>query len=246
MNTTAWIACMLLGPAAAPPSDFVTEHLTVQRFLTAVIRSHGSPEQLAKRRCYYWRAEGTLSVGSETFPLKKKMWSKLPSQVRVECEYRSEEGETSLAVAVWDGRRMWSSVDGVTTELPKSAQVTTDVGYYARLLPLRDDPQLRVALLAERTINGRQAVGIRVSGCERATTSIYFDKKSHLLVMIEGTGYIDGKPVPETLHVSDYKKVAGGYWPMKRVRIWGDRREEIVVKEITFLDDIDKAKFKKP
>src|SRR5262245_55559360 len=61
MSVAALVVCVLLQPNAAPPAS---ERDAVRQLVAKVIESHGGRECLAKRKCYYWRGEGTLWNGT--------------------------------------------------------------------------------------------------------------------------------------------------------------------------------------
>lgn len=243
MSVAALVVCVLLQPNAAPPAS---ERDAVRQLVARVIESHGGREALAKRKCYYWRGEGTLWNGARKCEVKKQVWSKGPARLRGETDHRPQDALPFSSVHVLTPSGMWCSMNGRTTELPKAARVSIDAFYYAGLLPLSDDSDLRITLLPDRKVSGSPAFGIRVSGLDRVPASLFFDRKTSLLTSMEAKVEVDGKTMLETLTCSDYKKFDGGLWPTKRVRVWGKWREEITMKKLELLDDVDDEKFDKP
>ena len=91
-------------------------------------------------------------------------------------------------VEVLDGDKGWVSRDGMTQNMDEEllAQVREQLytDEVTRLMPL-DNKAFKLALLGEKKVAGRDAVGVRVEHKGRHPLSLYFDKANGLLLKSE-------------------------------------------------------------
>jgi hypothetical protein len=106
---------------------------------------------------------------------------------RVKSALHLEVGTTRISVTqLLDGKGGWRSLDGRVEDLkgPTLAdlQRSAHVERLLTLVPLLRDPALTLASLGESAVDGRPALGVKVTGVDRPEVSLYFDRASHLLV----------------------------------------------------------------
>jgi hypothetical protein len=233
--------------AAAPPASTLSSG-KARAIVEKAVRAHGGRENLKKRDRYYWRGEGTASNGQREAEARCQCWVSLPdSGGRMVNDYRTRGGSWESNIMVETKTRFWRSTNGFTTESPKNQGVGLDLATYTYLLPLLDDPTIRLTALPDTKVDGRFASGVRVTCTGRASASLYFDRDNHFLVMLEVQSYNRaGEGALSRVYLSDYKRVQGVYWPMRRVQVSGPFTSTIRVKEIKFLNKIDSSKFDKP
>jgi hypothetical protein len=161
-------------------------------------------------------------------------------------EFHAEAGHVGTGLAVYNGNKLWHSIDGVTIEQPTQYARGASIAYYGWLLPLLDDPVLKLSVLPNRKVRGAMAEGVRVTGKGHLSASLYFDKCTHLLLMVETTRFsADDKPTKATVYLGEYKSVQGVQWPFWRLQV-GPFREEIRVKTFKILKQIPPETFAKP
>jgi hypothetical protein len=96
-------------------------------------------------------------------------------------------GDTHVRVVqALDGANAWRSVDGRTEDLKGSALASVQDGAHVervlRLVPLLKDADLTLKPLGKSSVDGRPALGVRVTCKGRPDVNLYFDRASHLLV----------------------------------------------------------------
>jgi hypothetical protein len=227
--------------ASTPPSD------ALRALIRRAIEAHGGRQALEQLKRYHWSGRCSRSVGVQTCMGRIECWTQQRGQLRIAESFRSDTGESLAGLTVCNGGRTWQSIEGATTEVPRGINSVADYAYYTWLLPLLDDPEVRLSELPATRVEGKPAEGLRVAAPGRAAASLYFDKASHLLVMVENTLYsTDGKAIPCEHHFRDYQTVQGVRWAMTRMTQGGPIYSETYVEEVTFPKEIDSALFAKP
>jgi hypothetical protein len=156
-------------------------------------------------------------------------------------------------VIVVNGDKGWRQMGGTTTELTKAQMKEQKEERYAEevtwLLPLRGKG-FTLTLLGESKVDGRPAVGVKVSHPGHRDVKLYFDKDSGLLlknehhVLDEQHG---NKEVNEETLYSDYRKVKGVKVP-RNVTLKRDGKPfvEAKIADWKFADKLDDSLFSKP
>src|SRR5262249_14395783 len=115
------------------------------------------------------------------------------------------------------------------------------------LLPLLDGALCRLALLADAEVNGRPAVGVRVSGSKQQDMDLYFDRTSHFLVMDKRPA-IGAGPAAQVLSdvYSDWKEMNGVQVPTRIARsVNGRKSAEFEVLQFMLTARVEAAEFAK-
>ena len=115
------------------------------------------------------------------------------------------------------------------------------------LLPLKKETSLKLTPLPETKVNGKPAVGVKVSAEGRPDVSLYFDKKSHLLVKSERKTMEAGESILKEDIYSTYKEFDGVRLPTKIERWSGGKKiSEITTAGYHFPRKLDESTFAKP
>jgi hypothetical protein len=220
--------------------------------LERAIKARGGEERLAKIKAWQTKTKGTLElpmVGSTEFT--GQAFVQPPNRSRVDIEL-SVMGQTVPVQVAYDGTSAWRSLMGNTMDISgpelKNMQASAYVQHIALLVPLKDK-QYTLALLEEIKVEGKPAVGLKITARDRPEIKLFFDKESALLVRIERMVYDrqEDKEVPAETTFSDHKATDGVTFPMRsRVVRGGMKVEETQTLEIKFTDQLDPKLFQKP
>ena len=110
------------------------------------------------------------------------------------------------------------------------------------------DKAYTLAPLGEIRVNGRPAIGVKVSAKGQTDIDLYFDKTSMMLVKSARWSLTPtGKEVNLEILYSDYKESAGVKQPMThRLLHDGKKFIDMEVAEIRLVDKIGDEEFAKP
>ena len=153
-----------------------------------------------------------------------------------------------------NGDKVWAKTGGEATAIDNKDQIAEAkeecyVGWVSSLLPLKDKA-FQLSPLGEVKVDGKPAVGVRVSHKGHRDINLFFDKESGLLVKRESVikdFMADGKEVTQETLFSNYKEVKGAKFPMKVVlNRDGKKYVESEMTEIEPKEKIDDAVFAKP
>jgi hypothetical protein len=224
-----------------------TPHAVVQRAIAA----HGGQERLSRVRADRVRSQGTLFVGTSSVPFRSETTVQLPSQFKNVIQVTTGN-QTKTVVHLLDGDKAAILIDGqpqpVSAALLAQLRQTLQLNHLTRLVPLLTDPEFTLAWAGETTINGRPAVGVRVTGRSQRPVCLYFDKPSGLLVKAEQT--LDGpggRDVKQEAWYSGYRDL-GGYRRPGKVTAYRDGQKvmEAELLEAEALGQIDPKEFTRP
>jgi hypothetical protein len=120
----------------------------------------------------------------------------------------------------------------------------------ALLTPLKKEG-FKLAPLPEAKVEGRAAVGVRVSRKGHRDVSLYFDKESHLLLKSAMTvkSVEDGsnKELKQEILYGDYKDFGGARWPTRvHIKQNGKSFLEMNFTEVRAMAKIDPKVFAEP
>src|SRR5262249_34418538 len=120
-------------------------------------------------------------------------------------------------------------------------------GWVSSLTPLKD-PGFMLAPAGEIQVEGRPALGVRVSHAGHRDVTLYFDKETHLLAQAEHQVKDEGGPeeMQETVY-ADYKEIEGMKHAMKlTIKRAGKLYVESEIQEYRFHDRLDDSTFAMP
>jgi len=177
-----------------------------------------------------------------------EIYSKRPDQRSLIIQYKNVAGRDAT-VRSFDGKVGW-----IQTPLNVLGQYQLSGSELdgARLdAQLAFPDQLVGALTRLRTldtdqIDGKEVDVIQGNGPRNVFATLYFDKKTGLLVRMVRFGNSPIGRLPTQVEFSDYRDVDGVKMPYRIAFIWLDGRDTIQLNEIRLNTPIDAAKFGKP
>jgi hypothetical protein len=219
--------------------------------LARAIKAHGGPKALATLAAVQQRGKGQVYTPLEA-PFTVEILYQFPDRSKIALEVEVK-GKSYMYIRVFDGKKGWvKDFTGNTNamdaqELAEARQLMT-VEKAIGLVALADK-SYQLSSLGKTKIDGREAVGLRVTkdGCR--DVSLFFDSATHLLLKAEYRALdLNKQEVTQEKLFSDYKTLPGGLKvPGKMVLLNdGKRFVEIEISETTVVERHDDSAFAKP
>jgi hypothetical protein len=216
------------------------------------IKAHGyKPED--KSQPMKWKEKGSFTGGDFKLDYTGDWVFQGPDRMRFDI--KGEFGGMKIAITVGvNGEKAWESGFG------QDQDVTGDKLDYVRnqvyqlnvtsLQPLLADKEFKLAPAGEKDINGKKAVGVKVTREKHQPITLYFDKATGLLSKSESTvkdEFQGWKEVSEEVYFDDYKEANGRklFGKMKIVRD-GKTFIESTLSDQKFAEKLDPKLFEKP
>ncbi|MDB5310800.1 MAG: hypothetical protein JWO38_5002 [Gemmataceae bacterium] len=208
---------LLAAPVAARADDAADARALVDK----AVKAHGGAE-LAKFSAYTVRMKGTVKPFDKVIAFTGVVASHGPDRQKVDIEV--EDGGLKFRfVIVLNGDKGWHRSGDETKAMDKDelaeAKELAHAGWVTTLVPLKDKT-FTLATVGEIKVDGRAAVGVKVSSKGRRDVDLYFVKETGLLVKIESRVKDEGsgQEVTEETYPGEYKEVQGTKQPMKITR----------------------------
>jgi hypothetical protein len=148
---------------------------------------------------------------------------------------------------VLDGDKGWVNGAEMNAEQLKEMRESNYAGWVSTLLPLKDKA-FTLSSLAETTVGGKPAVGVKVSHQGHRDVKLYFDKESGLLAKVISrvkAEEMDGKEVDQETEQQQYKDFGGIKVPKRIViRRDGKRFVEANIRDWKGAEKLDNSVFK--
>ncbi len=239
----ALVVGLLYGAAGPLRADDRDKALAL---IDRAIKAHGGEAGLAKVA-----VSTRTNAGSQTQPTGEVTFTStvtqsLPDRVRLEIEV----GKSKLLTVI-DGAKGWQQSAGGSTfpvdrDRLKEMKGEAYVWWLATLVPLKKDG-LTLALAPEIKVDGKPALGVKVSGRGEPDAKLYFDQGSGLLVKIERRAPETGVLVNKEYYFSDFKDFDGVKLPAKEVMTVNGRKwYEVKVLTYKFLAKVEDSAFARP
>jgi len=215
------------------------------------IKAYGGEEKLARLQKVRLKGKGTLEIQGMSIDFTADSLVQHPGQMKNEIQIEVQ-GQKVSVLQVVNGDKGWMQVMGKTMLLEGDPLTELKAGMHAstvgRLLPLRDKA-FTLAPLGEVEVNGKKAVGVKVSSKGQKDIELYFDKESGLVVKTARRS-LDPANMMEVLQesfASVYKDFNGLKYPTKLlIHQDGKKYMEMEVTEFIPVDKVDDSEFAKP
>jgi hypothetical protein len=244
---TALLLAVLLGGIAGAGSP----EEEAKALLIRAIKAHGGEEALEKYRASRSWSKGKIKMaGLGEVEFIEEVATMLPNKfkelMRLECG-----GKTALLVTLVNGDKVSMACDGkafpITNDLKKALQDAHHLMKISRLGTLLKDRSYEFAPLGEIKVEGKPAVGVRISARGKKDVNVYFDRETGLLAKVEHRT-IDPttrKEVTEERIILEYQKGKEGLPHPKKalIRHNGQKYLEAEVTEVELLEKLDDSVF---
>ena len=247
--STLLSAVVLLDSPAARAADEDAKAILVK-----AVKAHGGEEALTKYKAARSKAQGKLVIpGAGEVNFTQEVALMQPDKFKESMEL-DIGGQKITVVTVANGENVF--IEAAGKEVPitaaikdelKNAQFVMKAG---RMVTLLTDKSFELSSLGEVKVEGKPAVGVRISSKGYKDLSLYFNKDTGLLAKVErrGSDPSSGKEFTEERIVLEYNKPnAEGLPTPKKVLVKRDGAKflEAEVLETKFLEKIEDAEFKK-
>ncbi len=220
--------------------------------LDKAIKAHGGMEKLQKLK--------KMSVVTKA---KGKIQQPVVIDITLETSAQDNksrqviEGEIANTkfkqVILLDGKKIQIFINGQEYKLDdKKMQKEIEERLYAEKitgLVFFQEKGFKLSPLGEAKVNGKPALGIRVSSEGHRDVNLFFDKDSGLLVKTEtrAADLMSGEEKTEEKVLQDYKQQDGYFLP-RRVSVLQDGKEllSLEIEDIKFVERFDDDTFTKP
>lgn len=241
----AAIAC--LGWALAVQAQDTEARVLVHK----AIKAHGGAEKLAQTSAAHVKAKGTLHVPME-LSFTMEAWVQMPDKIKTAMELQVNNMNVAVTQG-FDGKKAWLQVAGMTMDLndDRIIQQYKEDMYaetVASLIALKDK-KYQLDLLGDSKVKETEVVGLRISSQGHKDVSLFFDKKTTLLVKMEHrtVDAMSGQEVTQEKYLSDYKEVEG-IPTAQRLVVHRDGKAflDLEVTETRYAQRFDENMFAKP
>lgn len=207
---SAVLAVGVLFAAGAARADDAAD---AKKLIEKAVKAHGGQDKLDKFTGSAVTFKGTFHGMGDGIPMTGTVTTSGNDKQRVELEIEAG-GQKFPILIVLAGDKGWSKVATDTKEMDKDqlaeAKEQAYAAWVSTLAPLKGDT-FKFATTGEIKIDGKAALGVKVSSKGRRDIDLYFDKASGLLVKTEGRvkDEASGQEVSEEGFYGDYKDVQG-------------------------------------
>ena len=246
----ASLSALLVAFAPAPAARAADDD--PKEIVAKAIKAHGGEEFLTKFKAAQLKSKGKINIaGAGEFEFTQDTSYMLPDKYRDGIDFTVMNMEVKV--------RTWVNGDDIVLEVngkdfdggervKKAIKEVSHVLEVARLVPLKDKAY-ELSLIGEDKVEGKKAVGVRVSKKGQKDVSLYFDRETGLIAKVEFRGAEPGtdNEVNEERIVKEYGKNTDGIPVAKKVLIKHDGKTflEAEVLEQKFFEKLDDSEFKK-
>ena len=248
-----WVAvacglCAWLLLAGSSPAQDQECRAVIAKAMKAV----GGEDRLAKIKATHTKAKGVLSAMGMDLEFTLETFGQSPDKIRVVLDLNINNMNIQI-LQVFNGPKGWVNVMGNTVDLDadtiKQVKEATHSEKVTNLVALKDK-EYKLSTLGEVKVGDHQTVGIQVSRKGYHDVSLYFDKKSHLLVKSESRAYdqFSKQEVNQEKLYSEYKELIPGLKMASKVVINNDGKKlmDLIITEVQPVERHDDSMFTKP
>lgn len=156
----------------------------------------------------------TAKMSAMGMDMPMQMWMKNPNKMKTVTSYQGQD-----IISVFDGEKGYSinPMMGSSTPVemnPEQVRQLTDGNVFQNPMQ-RYLKAGQLSLEGEETVNGKQAFKIKVNLNETATSHMFIDKDSYLLIKTSATVNQNGQTMTVDSYPSNYTETNGVFLPMK-------------------------------
>jgi hypothetical protein len=200
-------AVLLVSPATTSAAD------DPAAIVEKAIKAAGGEEKLAKTKAEQWKAKGTIAMMGMKMTYSADYFFQKPGQMRFDIAVDIGEMKMNFTAAT-DGKVAWEKMGDMLQEMEaKKGKAFHDQVYTMHLcgvLPLKDK-DYTLAMADEIKIDGKEAIGVKVTKKGQRDVTLYFDKKTGLLAKCASTVWDEftDKEVSQEAFIMDWKEKDG-------------------------------------
>jgi hypothetical protein len=219
--------------------------------LDRAIKALGGEEKLGKVKAVSWKVKGKISFGGAKNNFTGQGAAQGLDQLRTEVQ-KEVDGNKVVEVVVLNGDKGWCKLGGTVTQLDKDDLAQEKRKAYLLLTPMvlvsLKGKGFRLGAAAAEKVDGKPAVGLKVTGPGGKDFTLFFDRKTGLPVQQEAKVMdFAGNEVTQVVTYSRYKEFDGIKQATKTFtsRV-GESDVETELIEFRVLEKVDPKTFAEP
>jgi len=223
--------------------------------LDKAYKAHAHKGKDEKLKGYRGKNKGTLFVQGLELEFTQEIALQIPEKFK-EVMDLSVMGQAVKTTTVFNGKEGWIKVNagGNNIDIPVKDEILDEFKEVVYMMTLGQfsglkDKGLKLSLLGEVQVNGKPAVGVKISKEGKKDLDFYFDKQTNLLAKTErrARDFQSGQELTEERIINSYHEVAGRMMP-KRVTVNRDGKKlmDVEIVESRQLESIDDSEFAQP
>jgi hypothetical protein len=222
-----------------------------QAILNKALKAHFPKGKDDKNTAYQGKNKGTIYVAGLELEFTQEISVQTPGKFK-EVMDLTVMNQAVKTVTVFNGKEGWIKVndkdikvDGAILDEFKEIAYWMSVSQFSGF----KEKGIKLSLLGEVQVNGKPALGVKLSKDAKKEMDMYFDKKTGLLAKTERRtkDLMSGQEVTEERIVTEYQDVKGQQVAKKViVNRDGKKLMEAEVLETRFLEKLDDAEFAQP
>jgi hypothetical protein len=249
-----FLLCTGLCVALAVPSQARAQDAECRAIIDKALQAQGGAEKIESLKAFIAKAKGNIRFMEMNLDFTLEAYAQLPTKSKALINL-SINGMQIEIVQAFDGNKGWTSALGQVKDAEKEEvdehNAMVHVESVTNLYALRKDKEFKLSPLGETKVGDTPVVGVQVTKKDKRDVSLYFDKKTHLLVKAEYRAldpFTKMEVAQEKLY-SEYKDslLPGAKMASKQiVNNDGKRFMEVELTEIRVVDRHDDSVFAKP
>ncbi len=239
----------LLAPASLQAAD------NPKDILARAVKAHGGEEYLTKMLAAQSTEKGKMDIpGVGEIEFTSETSYMLPNQFKnvIEFEVMNQKLKV-LSMLNKDKITVLTTVAGQEIDSSDSVkeafQHVPHILKVSQLAPLLKEKGYSFELIGEEKVDGKPALGVRVSAKGQKDVNLYFDKESALMVRMDyrSVDPMSNAEVSEERIMTDYKKNKDGIPIARKMLVKHDGKKfmEAEVIEMTYLEKLPESEFQK-
>ena len=219
--------------------------------LAKAIKAHLPKGPNEKMKAFQGKNKGTLYVQGLELEFTQYIWLQTPGKFKEVMEL-SVMNQAVKTQTVFNGKEGWIKVND--KDIPVKDELLDEFKELAYVMSLGQltglkDKGLKFSLLGEVQVNGKPAVGVKISKEGKKDLDFYFDKATGLTAKFQrrARDFMSGQEVTEERIITAYQDV-GDRKMAKRVEVLRDGKKlmDAEIIEARVLESHDDSEFAKP
>jgi len=209
------------------------EDAEARAIIDKAIKAHGGADKLSQFKAVSAKWVGKRKVENMFYwDAVYVVTYEMPDKIRFDAEVENPNGEKFSFRRVVNGKKGWQGWARGMRDLKEAevAQIVDELyaHWLASLVPFKDKG-FEFSRVGDITVDGKDAVGVRVSCKGRPDVNLFFDKKTGLAIKSERRAKDPGTNQEYTAEsiYRDHKAFQGVMWPTNRL----DRRDGMDLEE---------------
>ena len=233
-------------PAVVAQADARAAQEIVERAIQA---QAGSSERLDKLHAFISVAKGTMVTAQGPMSAVREVKASFPDFFRLDSRVTVGDQSVTATLAV-NGLSGWMQQIGTPREelpLDRLVEIRNSLNVYwlATLIPLRDQA-VTIKPLPDAMVDGAPAAVLQATQRNRPAVTLFFDKKSGLLVKASYRGPDADVEVLKDVSFLEHKEFDGLKLPTKEIEYFDGRKMgEWVISDYKFPERLDRGVFEK-